>query len=50
MMPFFLIGTNEWHTATGLVRDVTLNREPQSEIKFYIYFTSGFTIYPAPLS
>ena len=35
---------------TDFIRDLTLNREPQNEMKFYIYFTQGFTLYPAPLS
>ena len=35
---------------TDFIRDLTLNRELQNEIKLYTFFTPGFTLYPARIS
>ena len=35
---------------TDFVRDLTLNREPQNQIKLYTFFTPLFTLYPARIS
>ena len=35
---------------TDFIRDLTLNREPQNEMKLYPFFTLGFTLYSARIS
>ena len=35
---------------TDLIRDLTLNREPQNKIKLYTFLTQGFTLYPSRIS